>query len=487
VARRSGDETRQEEYGRPRLELPDVVIYGKDLVILRRKKPSYGLQIEPEVRESRKRLAGRRIGVRIPKLPPGGEEVLAENWIRGQFGDYRSHFLEFVRSSTLSRVDYTLRLSHSQRGRWVENSRSAALGSNLKMAWRMRGVSFISAVEYRKLGFGYYGESTQDEGAFNEYLFSQKAFLPSSEWMFSVSKHSLDAFEENGSGNSEVTVLLSGSSQHSIESIPFGLQVYYLHAGGSGLLDVLRFAIHSSFTPYEWLNEKFGIDYFSANRVRRISPFMRFDADFGVVLFGQFRTFIEPHTVVDQIESNRYVRDLSPIAEEHMNSLTLGVSYTFTNGIRAQLTGSRENSKNKPYWKYEDHWTVCAMDVDRTSVKLDLTGQYVESLRGAFSLRYHDYSQSVPYVPTFEVEARAEYDSKFGVKVEAIATHVGDRTAPDSNLPAYTELDLRLEKTLVRNLAVFGGVENLLNADYEILTGYPEPGRKAYLGARLTF
>ncbi len=481
VTEESRRDTGGVDYSGPRLELPDVVIYGKDLVILRRNRPFYENQIESEVRESKKRLTGRRIGMKIPKLFGVGERTFPVTYLRVQYGSYSSHGVEFLNSSRISGLDYVIKLSHLGKGEWVENSQSKELESDLRIDWNVNQASLVSMIEYGKSEFGYYGESTQDRGTFTQYLLRQQLFLPYLELTLDASR------DELNSSDREVTIGLSGKSQHRIESIPVRFRIDYLHAGGNGFLDVVHLGLYSHFSPYEWLNESFGLEFTSANRLKRVSPFVKVDVNSGIGFFVYYRTFVESHTTADQVLTNPYVKNPGPIAEEHLNLVTLGAYRTLRNGIRTQLTLSHENSKNKPFWKYDNQWSVHTMDTRRTSVKLDFTGRYLESFSTDLSLRYVHHSPSVPYTPSIVVEARVEYFAKSGMEVEGIGTYVGSRNTLASQLSAYTKVDLKLRKNLLRNLAIFGGIRNILDTEYEIISEYPEPGRKIYFGAKILF
>jgi hypothetical protein len=472
------DTFRARESG-PRLELPDVIIYGKDIVILERTKPVYETAIKFETRGSERRLSGRRIGMKIPKLFRGERPAAAVTHVRAQYGSHRSHLIEFLNSSRIGDLDYTIKLSHLGLGKWETNSQTQDLGSDVKIDWSMGRASLISTVGYRNSEFGYYGESADERETFSRYHLRQLFLLPHLEMTADISRHRLHSF------GSEVTVELSGRLQHRIESIPVGSEFSYLHAGGNGFLDLARISLYSHFSPYDWLSESFGLEYTSANRLKRLSPFVKVHANFGIVVFGYYRTFVEAHTMVDHIDANYYVRNPRPVAEEHVNSLTLGACYTLQNGVRTQLSVSHENLKSKPFWKHADHWVISTTDTRKTLVKFDLTGTYFESVDADLSVQYIHYSPSVPYALGLVAEAKAGYETKFGMAIEGIAAYVGTRDTPDSHLPAYVKFDLNLKKDLAKNLLLFGGARNLFDAEYETLDEYPEPGMEVYLGAKL--
>ncbi len=477
-------DTLQERHRRPRLELPDVVIYGEDLVILARERVLYDSQIESETRKAEKRLAGRRIGVKTPKFSGIEPRRLVLTHLRAQYGSYSSHQIEAANSSRIGDLDYTIRLSHSKKGEWVENSESNELESNLKIDWSVNHTSLISTMEYGRVDFGYYGESTQDRGSYARYSVREQLFLPDLELTASVSVSRKDSSPKDRFDNREASIELSGKSQHEFESIPLRSEVSYVHTGGDGFLDIFHVGFYSFFSPHEWLNESFGLEYVSANRTKRISPFAKIDMNLGIGFFASYRSFIEPHTMIEQVHSEPLVRYTEPIAEEHLNSLTLGVCHGPKNGIRTQFTVNYEDLKNKPFWQYDNGWVLGTMDTKRTSMQLDLTGRLLEFLFIDFSLRYLLHSTAVPYTSSVAVEARAQYDTELGIEIEGIGTYVGKRDTPLSQLPAYAKFDLNLRKNVLRNLEAFGGIKNILNTKYEILLRYLEPGREVYFGAR---
>lgn len=487
VTTETQQDTSQIGYRKPRLELPDVIIYGKDMVILKRKRPIYESQIEFETRDAKTRLTGRRIGMRIPKFFASREKIPRLTLLRAQYGSYNSHLIEFLNSSKIGDLDYSIKLSHLEKGRWTDNSQSDLLESDLRVDWSIRRAYLTSTTKYKNHKFGYYGESNQDRGIFTQYFLRQQLFLPYLEAMMSVSEHQLNSSPKDRSDNRETTIKLSGKGQHLIESIPLRSQIDYIHVGGNGFLDVVHLSFYSFFSPYEWLNESFGLEYTSANHLKRLSPFVKINLNLGTGFFFYYRSFIEPHTMTEHVHRNPYIRNPSPIAEEHLNSVTLGAYHILENGIRTQLTIGYENSKNKPFWRYDNQWFLHTMDTRRTSLNLDFAGPALAFLNTDLSFRYLHHSPSVPYTPSIIAEAKVEYHTKFGIAIKGIGTYVGKRNTPDPQLPAYTKFDLNLRKDMLTDFEIFGGIKNLFNTKYEILVEYPEAGREVYLGAKLLF
>ncbi|MDX9709995.1 MAG: TonB-dependent receptor [Trichloromonas sp.] len=68
--------------------------------------------------------------------------------------------------------------------------------------------------------------------------------------------------------------------------------------------------------------------------------------------------------------------------------------------------------------------------------------------------------------------------------------YVGDRFdkwAPDPRLPSYSLVDLRLSYDLNPTVTLFARVNNLLDKDYEEVSGYETPDAAVYAGLRATF
>ena len=469
----------QAVYRRPRIELPDVVIYGKDMLILKRQRPLYEGKIEFEVRESEKRLAGRRIGMKTSKLSMVEERRPRLIGIRAQYGSEKSQWIEVVNASHIGVVDYAARVSYLNRGDWVENGRSRDLETDVRADWGVRGASLVSSVYYGRREFGYYGESSEERTTFSQYSLRQQVFLPAWEFMVTGGGRRLSGVDEEG------MIGLGAKTEQRFGALPLGSNMYYMHASGTGVLDLINLSVYSFFSPYEWLDESIGLCYTSANRVKRLAPFARIDIDVGVNLFMDYRSFIEPHTMAEHVRANQYVRNPRPVAEEHLNCTTLGVYYATDRAIRAQLSLNYEKLKSSPFWRFENGWYLHTMDTERISTKVDVTGHISEVLSADLSLWYGNHSPSLPYVPRLTVEGRANYVAKFGLQLEGVGTYVGERSNSDSRLPAYTTFGIKASKDVLKQVTIFGGIDNLLNTKYETFPEYREVGREIYLGARL--
>ena len=69
-------------------------------------------------------------------------------------------------------------------------------------------------------------------------------------------------------------------------------------------------------------------------------------------------------------------------------------------------------------------------------------------------------------------------------------SYVGGRTSDTAGtelLKPYVLANIALNYKLKENLNLFGRIENLLNYDYELITGYQTPKLSAYAGMKLEF
>jgi outer membrane receptor protein involved in Fe transport len=86
----------------------------------------------------------------------------------------------------------------------------------------------------------------------------------------------------------------------------------------------------------------------------------------------------------------------------------------------------------------------------------------------------------LPRVPTWTANLvlRRELDPTSAVAV--LASFVGEQVDQGVTLPGYVTFALRYELTLA-DLVVSLGLDNLLDARYETLRGYPAPGRTVFV------
>ncbi len=82
----------------------------------------------------------------------------------------------------------------------------------------------------------------------------------------------------------------------------------------------------------------------------------------------------------------------------------------------------------------------------------------------------------------------ADWTSPFGLKLGGTVTLVGDSFNDAGNLTrldGYALAGIRAEMPITDRIAVYGRVDNLTDAQYEVVSGYGTYGRAAYAGVRL--
>ncbi len=465
----------------PVLELPDVVIYGEDLLTVSRSRGLFEEEIELEERESEGRLAGRSFGVKVPKLFGRPEEPLAVTRLQAQYGTHRSYRIGVVNSSMIGDSEYGIRLAHLDQGAWVTNSYTKELEADLNLDWRLRDLTFRSGIGFRRAQFGYYGESEEDRGTATQYSMSQHVSLPGGELEVDLLSHGLR------SQSGEARLDIRGEFDHEIESFPFRSRIGYTHAGGNGSMDITTLSLFAHFTPYEWMNETFGLEVFAANGYRRLTPLVEINMDVGVGVFLRYRSYPEAHTATDQLSWRRHIKEPRPIAVKHINSTAVGLWYAFRNGMYAQATFAYEDLRDRPFWQYDTCWQTQGIDTRRISVGFGAGTSLPDLLQADVSVRYDDYSPDVPYVPGFRVDATLEYVAMPRLRIGGTVVHEGSRSGPAGDLQSYVRFDARAEQELSDELNLFGGLKNLLDTEYEIVPEYVEPGRELYLGLKLFF
>ena len=93
--------------------------------------------------------------------------------------------------------------------------------------------------------------------------------------------------------------------------------------------------------------------------------------------------------------------------------------------------------------------------------------------------------------PTHKLNLRLDYDIASGTRLYGAYLYVADalalsRTMPVETMPVgeYSVIDLGASQSLwVDRLRLVGRIENLLDEDYQQSFGFPQPGRRFYLGA----
>ncbi len=104
------------------------------------------------------------------------------------------------------------------------------------------------------------------------------------------------------------------------------------------------------------------------------------------------------------------------------------------------------------------------------------------------------YMDDIEYCPVHKFTLEGDYTFGFGLtayaSLEYLAGQIyyGDEGDPKGELDDIVLVNLKLEQWIYKNAcAVYIGVDNLLDEDYEESYGFPQAGRTAYVGAKFRF
>ena len=123
---------------------------------------------------------------------------------------------------------------------------------------------------------------------------------------------------------------------------------------------------------------------------------------------------------------------------------------------------------------------------DRTEFRLNLTGQHaVDRLSGA----------ALPRVPAVVANAAVSYRLSETSSLAAVLRYVGPRHDLDFSvfpvapveLPGYADLSLRYQRRMSDAWTVTVGLDNVLDARYEVVKGFPAPARRVFVSASGSF
>lgn len=92
--------------------------------------------------------------------------------------------------------------------------------------------------------------------------------------------------------------------------------------------------------------------------------------------------------------------------------------------------------------------------------------------------------------PQDSLSASLDYRWSFGLQAGVQLGHAGERFDDQANanlVAGHTVVTLRAAYPVLDGVELFGRVENLLDARYEVVRGYGTPGRSAYAGVRARF
>ncbi len=185
-------------------------------------------------------------------------------------------------------------------------------------------------------------------------------------------------------------------------------------------------------------------------------------------------------------------RDLGP---EKSKSKEIGFEqYLFDNKFSFGPTYFDNSIKNKIEYKSTGAWTGEYDNIGEAEIYgIENFAEYKFNDKTSLRLTY-DYLHAQKKSDKSRLLRRPEnklslfFNTQIGnLKIMPEILYVGNRIDTSAKLKSYTLANIALNYKLKENLNVFGRIENLLNYDYEPITGYQTPKLSAYAGMKLEF
>ena len=187
------------------------------------------------------------------------------------------------------------------------------------------------------------------------------------------------------------------------------------------------------------------------------------------------------------------------LAPETAQSYDVGVEQRLTDGrITASLTWFHRDTRNQidfdlSTFTYNNIARTRARGIElglavRPNDRLTLNGSY--SFIASTNLSPGFVGNDLARRPRQSVSATIDWKTPFGPSLGATVLAVGDsfdNAANTSRLDGYVVAGVRAEMPVGDNFSIYGRVDNLFDAKYQVVRGYGTPGRAAYGGFRLRF
>lgn len=187
------------------------------------------------------------------------------------------------------------------------------------------------------------------------------------------------------------------------------------------------------------------------------------------------------------------------LAPETSFSWEIGFDQRLLDGkIRVSATWFDRNTKNQIDFD-NDSWTYANIaETQAKGAEFELELRPVETLTFSANYTYVDGRNRAAGFEGKRLTARprdvasvsADWESPIGLVVGGTLSLIGDSFNDKANLTpidGYALLGIRAELPINDRIAVYGRVDNLTDAKYQVFSGYGTYGRAAYGGVRLRF
>jgi len=184
---------------------------------------------------------------------------------------------------------------------------------------------------------------------------------------------------------------------------------------------------------------------------------------------------------------------------ETARNVDLGVEQAVLgDAVRASATWFRRRSTNLIVYSFATSQSENVGRADAEGFELGLTLRPTARLHLEAGYAFVDaFNRSQPYEgkrlqlrPQQTATLSVDWQTPVGLKLGASLQMVGDSFDDAANtvrLDGYALAALRASVPLGDRFELYGRIENLTDATYQVVSGYATPGRSAYLGARARF
>ena len=482
----------------PTLHLPDVVIYGRDILQMRRLKEMEAFHpILPDLMDSPFRNRKESITRSYPKEPFRKGMRDTREWIliaKGGYGTFQTKSLDLYHGLNLRHFHWLL----SEEGIWrdsyngIPNTEEKGYDLKVKGGFRpderLNGFFEASSMEKK---FGYYGSTDSlSRGTFSslgggggaEGGWREGKTLKIHGMMkkISLEREGVRKMERNeGEFFTEISTPLdphiltfrSGYSFHDPKPDLFSLQgkiVLSLPFKTTGHLGLGYYNFEKGDEREVRIYPSLSITY----PLQNLSLFLSYDPK--VFFRGSESLFGE----------NPFTGSLLSRVWDIQNDLSLGLTGRI-HPVQGKVFIGIEKRKNMPVWK-NSNGLFYLDEVAKVSVRkgmISLEWNLLENLSLPTSFSFEEFEDDgnlfdpFPYQSKIKSEIGIRYNPWKGTKTELDLSYFGKRwTENEEEIKPYTLMSLGLSQELVSHLALWGRAGNLLDTSYEIWKGYTMPG-----------
>lgn len=505
----------------PPLRLPDVVVYGRDVLMVARSKGLEALYSAVPVpvdaptklrKEDLAQMARGKEG-----LKGGGVEW--KNWMieaRAATGSFSSASFGVRQGFRAGGLHYLASMDYRRHGDWVPESSHREGDFRGKLGYQFSDrVATSAELGFYEKEFGYYGSSGGGErGQFKCFEGAENVAID----LLRTASLDVKAYQrwdnldapwgivycpiwdrETELGLSNLLSVLLGdkivrgrfeyvhqrySSDVGDRSLSRGLLTAGLGGGGSVLGDLSG--------DVDLTYQVFRYDY-SDDLRHKLAPSARISYRLleGLSVFTSYESGLKLHGESELFGENNYIWDgWSPIEDCRLD-LSVGLGFEYRGKMAGWASVGAER-KSQFFWLDSQDGFYYPQSVERASVKkgeLELEFKPRSDINLLASFRYEEIEDETglcdtfPYSPKEKAKASLRYTPFEDLRIGTDFSYQGRRfTSGEEELEPFALTGVEAAKRLFEHLEIWGRVDNFFDTPYETWKGYPMPGRSFTLG-----